>query len=266
MRSSWSGSIGFSLISLPVKLGGAISDNDVKGHQYAPDGSRIKYKRVAESTGEEIAYSAIRTGYDAPDGGVVFLTDEDVSSAYGEVSREAKILLFTDAGQVPDIALSKPFLVQPGKGGDKGYALLALALERADKVAIVEIGIRQRKRLAVISPAGDGYLLMEQLEWAEDIRKPDFDAPAPDISAEEENLAVKLVESLSSDFDYPSMKDDSQAKINKLIAARAGREGQIAGVKPAETQEEQSSSLLATLTASIEEAKKERTLKLVSSQ
>ena len=34
MRSMWKGSFGISLLNIPVKLGAAVSDNDLKLHQH----------------------------------------------------------------------------------------------------------------------------------------------------------------------------------------------------------------------------------------
>ena len=166
------------MVAIPVSLGVAISSNDIEFHQHAPDGSRIRLKRVAESTGEEVPYADIRKGYDCPDGSVIFLTDEDFAEALGPVSREAEILQFTSALAIPDMAKSTPYFVRPGKGGERAYALLARALAKTRSVAIVKFGLRQRKRLGALSATTDGYLVLEQLEWADDIRKPDFAAPS----------------------------------------------------------------------------------------
>jgi DNA end-binding protein Ku len=240
------------MISLPVKIGSVISDSDtIPSHQYAPDGSRIRYKKVAESTGKEVDYADIRKGYDAPDGGIVFLTDEEVAEAFGEISRTARILMTTDKNRVPDIAKSRPFLVQPDKGGDKAYALLVRGLTRTGKVAIIELGLRQRKRLAVVSPTAGGYLMLQQLVWAEDIKEPDFKAPAVTVSAEEEEMAATFIDTLSGDFDHSAFKDDSAAKLAEMITARAGQPGQVAGIPVTASPVKQAEDLLALMALSI---------------
>ena len=50
-RSIWTGSVVFGLVTIPVRLYSAIREHDVRFHQFAPDGSRIHYKRVSEETG-----------------------------------------------------------------------------------------------------------------------------------------------------------------------------------------------------------------------
>src|SRR6201986_5149394 len=78
MRSIWKGTVSFGLVSIGVKLFSATEEKDVSFHQVRrSDGSRIRYKRVAEADGEEVAYADIAKGYQLPDGEVVVLTDED---------------------------------------------------------------------------------------------------------------------------------------------------------------------------------------------
>ncbi len=255
IRSTWTGSIGVSLLSLPVRLASIIDDSSLTAHQYAPDGSRIRYKRVSEATGEEVGYSAIRRGYDASGGTLVFLTPAEIDSALGPVSRAARILMTTDAERVPDIAKAKPFLIQPGAGGERGYALLVRGLTATGKVAIVEIGIRQRKNVAVLSPTASGYLMLQMLEYADDIRKPDFPAPAASFSSDEEKLAITLIESLSQDFDHDALHDDSAVLLSELIERKAASGESTTADSTTESPVQQAEDLLAVLAASIEAAR-----------
>src|SRR5579863_694183 len=50
MRSIWKGTVSFGLVSIGVKLYSATEERDVTFHQVRrSDGSRIRYKRVAEA-------------------------------------------------------------------------------------------------------------------------------------------------------------------------------------------------------------------------
>ena len=63
-RSIWTGSVSFGLVNIPVRVFPAIREHDVRFHQLAPDGSRIRYKRVSDKTGREVPYEKIRKGYE----------------------------------------------------------------------------------------------------------------------------------------------------------------------------------------------------------
>lgn len=43
VRSVWTGTIGFGLVSMPVKLSKATESHDVEFRQVTADGSRVKY-------------------------------------------------------------------------------------------------------------------------------------------------------------------------------------------------------------------------------
>ena len=82
MRPIWTGSIGFGLVNIPVKLYSATESSrldldmlDKKDH------SHIKYKRVNENTGKEVEWGNIVKGYKLDNDDYVILTDEDFAKA-----------------------------------------------------------------------------------------------------------------------------------------------------------------------------------------
>ncbi len=77
MRAIWTGSIGFGLVNIPVRLFSATHDStldldmlDKHGH------ANIRYARINERTGKEVPWGNIVKGYKYNDEYVV-LTDED---------------------------------------------------------------------------------------------------------------------------------------------------------------------------------------------
>ncbi len=64
MRSIWRGAVSFGLVSIGVKLYTATEDHDIRFNQvHAPDGGRIRYRRVCSIDGAEVEYSEIAKGY-----------------------------------------------------------------------------------------------------------------------------------------------------------------------------------------------------------
>lgn len=240
MKSMWNGTAGVSLLVFPIKLGSAVGDSKLELHQVRKsDGSRIRYRRYAEAdgpAGEEVRYGDIGKGYEAPDGSIVVLSDEDFEAAYGEKSREAKITMFTDATAVPRIALDSAYHVQPGKGGEKAYALLADAMFRAGKVAIMTIALREREFLAVLSPDEEnpGYLLLTRLTWYADIRRPDFPVPLAQFSDAERAMADQLIEAHSGIFSHSGYRDESQERLTAIVQAKIEANQVIAAATPAQ--------------------------------
>ena len=64
-RPTWTGTISFALLSVPVKLYTAQRSKDISFNQLERStGTRIKQKRVSTVTGEEVAGDDIVKGYD----------------------------------------------------------------------------------------------------------------------------------------------------------------------------------------------------------
>jgi DNA end-binding protein Ku len=222
MRSIWSGTIGIGTLVLPVKLGTVTGDESAELHQVRKsDGSRISYRRFAAADGAEVPYSEIAKGYELPDGRTVVLTDEDFAKAYGEKSRNAKILQFVAEDALPRTAAGTSYYVQPGAGGEKAYALLARTMSDTGTAAVVSVAIRQRESLALLYANGDGYLILERLNWAADVKRPDFAAPDVNLSEAELDLAENLVTQMSGPFDWSSFRDESTEKLEKIVRAKA---------------------------------------------
>src|SRR3954465_12988015 len=116
MRSIWKGSVSFGLVSIGVKLYSATEERDVSFNQVRrSDGARIRYKRVAETDGEEVAYADIAKGYQLPSGETVVLTDEDFADLPLPSARVVDVLQFVPADQIDPIYYNKSYYLEPEK-------------------------------------------------------------------------------------------------------------------------------------------------------
>ena len=78
MRAIWKGAVSFGLVNVPVRLFAATQEHDIRFHQvHRADGGRIRMKRTCSVCGEEVSYDELAKGYEAEDGRLVILTDED---------------------------------------------------------------------------------------------------------------------------------------------------------------------------------------------
>ena len=259
MRSIWKGAISFGLVSIPVKLYSATEQKDVTFHQVRrSDGSRIRYKRVAQADGEEVAYGDIAKGYELASGETVVLTDEDFADLPLTTNRAIDVLQFVPLEQVDPIYFEKTYYLEPDKTGAKPYVLLREALERSGKVAVVKVALRNRESLATLR-VREGVFVLETMLWPDEVRAPDFGFLDEDIEVREQELAMagSLIETLSGDFEPSAYKDSYRDALNAVIEAKAaGREV----VQPEESQPTSGTvvDLMAALRASVEAAKSKR--------
>lgn len=255
MRSTWTGSISLSLLNFGVKLGSTSKDNSLGLKMVRKsDGSPVKFQRVAEADGREVPWDDIAKGYDAPDGSLVILDKNDMAKAYGDQSRIASILMFASAGDIPVSAAKSSYWVQPEKGHEKVYALIASALQSTGKVAVLTFAMRDRESVAVLR-ARDGYLSMESLEWDADLIRPDFAAPPQTATEAEQELALKLIGQMSGHYDHAAQTDKSTEAVMRVIQGKI-ETGQT--IKPARGEKADTTApvdLMAALSAAVEDKK-----------
>ena len=89
----------------------------------APDGGRIRYKRVCAVDGEEVDYADIAKGYETEDGEMVILTDDDMAELPTTSSREIAVEKFVPSDQIDPMLFEKSYYLEPEKSAQKPYAL-----------------------------------------------------------------------------------------------------------------------------------------------
>lgn len=255
MRSIWKGAISFGLVTIPVKLYSATDQRSISFHQvHEKDGGRVRYRRVCELDGEEVAYSDIAKGYELASGETVVLTDDDFAELPLSTSRSIDVLQFVPMDQVDPIHFAKSYYLEPDREGAKPYVLLRDALEETGKVAIVKIALRQRESLATLR-AREGVFVLETMLWPDEIRTADFDFLDQDVQvrSQELQMATSLIDSMTGDFEPEQYHDEYREALQAVIDAKIeGREV----VQPAETEEKAPVvDLMSALQESVEAAR-----------
>ena len=223
MRAIWTGSIGFGLVNIPVRLFSATHDSkldldmlDKHGH------ANIRFARINADTGKEVPWENIIKGYKYNDDYVV-LTDEDFEKVNPKKSKMIDISTFVKEGEIDTTYYDTPYYLEPTKGGEKAYVLLREALKQSGKVAIGEYIMRTRENLCVLKPQDDMLLLLK-IRFAEEIRSyEDLDIPK-DITVKpaELKMAQALINQLTpKKFSMDQYKDTYDAELMKIIEAKA---------------------------------------------
>ncbi|MDT4920736.1 MAG: end-binding protein Ku, partial [Pseudonocardiales bacterium] len=259
MRSIWKGTVSFGLVSIGVKLYSATEERDVSFHQVRrSDGARIRYKRVAETDGEEVPYAEIAKGYQLPSGDTVVLTDDDFKDLPLPTARVVDVLEFVPADQIDPIYYNKSYYLEPEKTAIKPYVLLREALEDSDTVGLVKVAIRNREQLATLR-VREGVIVLETMIWPDEVRPADFGFLDEDIELrpQERQMARSLVESMSGEFDPEQFTDNYREALQSVIEAK------VEGREIVESEEQQPTTgnvvdLMSALRASVEAAKQGR--------
>ncbi|OMP78415.1 MULTISPECIES: Ku protein [unclassified Chitinophaga] len=249
MRAIWSGTIGFGLVNIPVKLYSAVKDSRLDLDMLDKrDQAHIKFHRVNEDTGKEVPWDKIVKGYLYNDEYII-LEDEDFEAASPEKTKMITIESFVEETEIDDIYFETPYFIEPEKSGTKAYALLLKTLEQTGKAGIGRFVLRTSEHIVVIRPR-DNYLLLHQLRFQEEIRTPEeLTLPATRIQKKELDMAVKLVESYTTEFDISQFKDEYHAELLKIIKQKAS--GKKRAVKKMKVVHTKSTDLFSQLKASL---------------
>ena len=266
MRAIWKGAVAFGLVNVPVKLYAATGEHEVPLHQvHRTDGGRIRYRKTCSVCGEPVELGDIAKGYQADDGKLVVLTDEDLAELPLSTEREISVLEFVPADQVDPILLAKTYYLEPEKSAAKPYALLREALAASDRMAVVKVALRQRESMAVLRVRAD-VICLQTLLWPDEVRAAEFPVLDADVSVrpQELQMASSLVESLAGDFDPSAFEDSYQSALEAMIEAKVSAgstqdvpagAGGAAGKVPAGGEV---IDLLAALQRSVEKAREAR--------
>jgi DNA end-binding protein Ku len=219
MASIWKGSISFGLVSIPVGLHPATKREELSFRLLrSSDLSPVNYKRVAETDGKEVPWEQIVKGYEYEKGKFVVLKDEDFKRVDIEATQTIDIMDFVNLEEVNPIFFSKPYFLEPQKGGSSAYALLRDVLAKSKKAGIAKVVIRTRQHLAAVKANG-AALVLELMHFADELvdqNKLKIATGKPP-AARELQMAATLVEHMTVEWDPERYSDDYRSALLKLI-------------------------------------------------
>lgn len=231
-RSIWKGSITFGLVNIPIGIYPAEKREEVSFHLLdRKNKARVKYKRVNEKTGREVAWEDTVRGYELESGKYVVLSDEDLQRASPEKTQTVDILDFVDLEEIDSVFFDKPYYLAPDKKGAKSYALLRETLKRTKKVGIAKVVIRSKQYLSAVI-AEDEVIVLNILRFAHELRDPaELDLPRGSrgkegVTERELDMAERLVEGMVDAWDPEKYRDDYYKDLMKMINERA-KAGQL---------------------------------------
>jgi DNA end-binding protein Ku len=228
----WTGAISFGLVQVPVRLVGATKSKDVSFNQLEEGtNSRIRYRKVSETTGEEVPADKIVRGFEVSKGRYVVIDQEEIEALRPKGSHAIEIEEFVDLDEIDPLYFEQPYYLVPDARGVKPYRLLVDAMTELNKVAIGRIIVRSKERLVAIRPL-DGMLCIETMRYADEVLPRDGLIPESDeaeLTDRERVMARQLIESLASEeFEPEKYTDQYREQLLDLIERKAAGEEIVA--------------------------------------
>ncbi|TQK49882.1 DNA end-binding protein Ku [Streptomyces sp. SLBN-118] len=251
MRALWTGHVTCGMVTVPVRLYAATEDPRPRMHQvHTADGSRIRHRRVCEAEAREVSEAEISRGWEAPDGRMVVLRDEDLDHLPLATRKTVEIMGFVGEQDVDPLLYDRGYFAGPdGPVAQRPYALLVEALARTARVGIAKFAVRTRERLAVLRPRR-GILVVHALRWPQELRQPGDMASSAPVTERELELAEVLIGQLTG-VDIAEVHDEYGAALEQVVTAK------LEGLGWAEPPEPQPSvDLMQALEDSIRQARR----------
>jgi DNA end-binding protein Ku len=224
-RAIWSGSISFGLLNVPVRMYSAVARRNIALREIREsDSSRIKHRRVAEGTDEEVPYDEIIKAYELTPGQYVPLTKDEMKALAPEKTRAIAVQDFVDLTEIDPMYFDSPYYLGPADGAEKAYSLLAKAMKASGKVAIARFVLRSKENLAAIRSDGN-VLTLTTMRFADEVVPVDELEILPEKASKpakrEQEMAEQLIESLSTDFKPADYHDEYREQLLALIERKA---------------------------------------------
>jgi DNA end-binding protein Ku len=225
MRPLWSGTITFGLVSVPVDMYPANRSDRTSLRMLSPDGVPLNRRYYSEQSGRELEDDQMVRGYEFEDGKYVVVTDEELEKLAPDRSRDIDLRRFVDDQAIPPIYFERGYYLTPGSSSEKGYRLLAKAMEDSRRMGIGTFVMHGKEYLVAIT-AENGILRAQTLRFADEIRSPaDVGLPKKKkpqkaaVSKFEKLITARSAKQLSTQ----ELKDDQTDRVLKLVKSKHSR-------------------------------------------
>jgi len=253
-RATWSGFLSFGLVSIPVGLYTATTDQTVHFNQIQKGTShRVRYRKVDEETGDELRAEDIVNGFPVGDGEYVVVTPEELKENAPGKSELIEIQDFVDLSDIDPKYFRQTYYLAPrARGANRAYSLLLQAMRETNKIGVATLVLRDKEHLVAVRPS-DSVLILETMYFEDEIRSPEdeLDDLPTNERAKPRELAVakQLVQSLTVKWDPTRYENTYRERINDLVERK--RAGHAVVVNDEERPKSNVVDLMSALRASI---------------
>ncbi|MBL0422991.1 hypothetical protein JI739_21825 [Ramlibacter sp. AW1] len=226
VRSFWSGTITFGLVSIPVDFYAAARPRQKALKLVDAQGHPLGRQYTRESDGKPLSRNEIVRGYETDDGRLVVVTDEEFASAAPETSRDIDLHRFVPLAQIAPAYFVRPYFLAPAARSGKAYTLLAQTMERSGKVGIGRLVMRSHEYLVALIAEG-GVLRAETLRTFDELRTPEaVGLPAPVEPPRKllDAFAREVGALIEKRLDLHEL-EDREAEALQALAQRKARQG-----------------------------------------
>ncbi|MGQ0798140.1 MAG: non-homologous end joining protein Ku [Methanobacteriota archaeon] len=251
-RALWSGAIAFGLVNIPVKLFAASETKDLSFTTlHAECKTPLKRPYVCPTHNAPVESKEMVKGYEFSKGQFVLVTEEELENVPIETTKAIEVSGFVEASEISPLLRERNYYLAPVELSVKPFELFRQALLRTGKVAVARAILWKKEQLVTIGPQ-DGGLVLTTLLYQDELKgRPDVPATQPVVVTDDEvNLALQLVQALTTELDLSKFKDRYREALVQLIQAKVeGKEIPVVTRPEAKPTQDLMAALKASLAA-----------------
>lgn len=218
-RAIWNGNITIGLINVPVKLFPMIYDKEVSFRfLHKHDGQPLKYQRVCIKDENVIPWEEVVKGYEVGKNEYVVFDNKELEAAKPESDRRIRLDKFVHYLSIDPIYFQRSYVLLPD-GSEETYSLLLATLQKMGKAGVGKITLHTKEYPALVYAYKDS-LVLTTLRYAYEIVDPQSFEELKELKGPgktELELATKIINDLSGEFDITEYEDRYKQKVEQLI-------------------------------------------------
>lgn len=241
-RTFWKGYLKLSLVTCPVSMMPATSENEkIRFHTLnQKTGNRVVSRYVDAETGKPVDEDDEVKGYPRGENDYVLLEDEELDAVALESTRTIDIEMFVPSNTIEWVWYDKPHYLAPNDPvGEEAFCVIRDAMVATGTLGISRVVLYRRERAVVLEPRDKGIVLWT-LRYGDEVRDEDdyfgkIDGGKVDPALMK--LVTKLIEERTAPWSPDMVSDPVQDRLQEIIAAKKkGRKRTSKAGKKAETE------------------------------
>jgi len=236
-RSFWKGYLKLSLVTCPVAMTPATTENDkVRFHTLnRKTGNRVVSRYVDAVTGKPVDEDNEVKGYTRGEDDYVLLEEDELAAVGLESARTIDIDRFVPADSIDWVWYDAPHYLTPDDPvGEEAFSVIRDAMASTAMVGISRLVMYRRERAVMLEPRGNGIVLWT-LRYGDEVRDPEAyfgkiggGKPEPKLMT----LVRKLIDERTKPWEPKMVDDPVQDRLLDIIAAKKKGKKPTRAAKP----------------------------------
>lgn len=224
-RTFWKGYLKLSLVTCPVAMTPATSDEEKVRFRTLNrrSGNPVVSRYVDSVSGRPVDEDDEVKGYERGEDDYVMLEDEEIEAVALESTRTIDIEMFVARDAIEWIWYDRPHYLVPNEAsGEEAFSVIREAMASAGVVGISRLVMYRRERAVMLEPRGKGIVLWT-LRYGDEVRDAkDYFGGLKEAEPDAKSLSLvkRLIKERTRPWSPDMVGDPVQDRLVEIIAAK----------------------------------------------